>query len=115
METMQKQRQSHPILIISGIILDPNSVTRCIDPLKIPPHPIGKPPLSALANEAISTADESSLSKCSTVEARHRLRAPCAGAAWRDTHTDSDDNSDSAANTTTKGKCYPVSQALYDI
>ncbi|KAL0901060.1 hypothetical protein ABMA27_006383 [Loxostege sticticalis] len=47
--------------------------------------------------------DESSLSKCSTVEARHRLRAPCAAAAWRDTHTDSDDNSDSAANTTTKG------------
>ncbi|XP_028160475.1 Down syndrome cell adhesion molecule homolog [Ostrinia furnacalis] len=45
--------------------------------------------------------DESSLSKCSTVEARHRLRAPAG--AWRDAHTDSDDNSDSAANTTTKG------------
>ncbi|XP_026317870.1 Down syndrome cell adhesion molecule-like protein Dscam2 isoform X2 [Hyposmocoma kahamanoa] len=55
--------------------------------------------------------DESSLSKCSTVEARHRLRAASAGTAsgaatpagWRDAHTDSDDNSDSAANTTTKG------------
>ncbi|XP_073957210.1 cell adhesion molecule Dscam2-like [Choristoneura fumiferana] len=49
--------------------------------------------------------DESSLSKCSTVEARHRMRAACAGAGWRDAHTDSDDNSDSAsaANTTTKG------------
>ncbi|KAH9634763.1 hypothetical protein HF086_013623 [Spodoptera exigua] len=54
--------------------------------------------------------DESSLSKCSTVEARHRMRAACASAGggapsnnWRDTHTDSDDNSDSAANTTTKG------------
>ncbi|XP_049878899.1 Down syndrome cell adhesion molecule-like protein Dscam2 [Pectinophora gossypiella] len=48
--------------------------------------------------------DESSLSKCSTVEARHRLRAAAAPAPapWRD-HTDSDDNSDSAANTTTKG------------
>ncbi|XP_053609899.1 cell adhesion molecule Dscam1-like isoform X1 [Plodia interpunctella] len=46
--------------------------------------------------------EESSLSKCSTVEARHRLRA--APPAWRDRdHTDSDDNSDSAANTTTKG------------
>ncbi|XP_061709196.1 cell adhesion molecule Dscam2 isoform X4 [Cydia pomonella] len=48
--------------------------------------------------------DESSLSKCSTVEARHRMRAACAGApGWRDTHTDSGDDSDSAANTTTKG------------
>nr|XP_049692182.1 Down syndrome cell adhesion molecule-like protein Dscam2 [Helicoverpa armigera] len=51
--------------------------------------------------------DESSLSKSSTVEARHRMRAACASAGaapvWRDTHTDSDDNSDSAANTTTKG------------
>lgn len=52
--------------------------------------------------------DESSLSKCSTVEARHRMRAACASAGpgsnnWRDTHTDSDDNSDSVANTTTKG------------
>ncbi|CAH2050967.1 unnamed protein product, partial [Iphiclides podalirius] len=49
--------------------------------------------------------DESSLSKCSTVEARHRLRAPCAGATpptWRE-RSDSDDYSDSAANTTTKG------------
>ncbi|XP_012543882.3 cell adhesion molecule Dscam2 isoform X1 [Bombyx mori] len=46
--------------------------------------------------------DESSLSKCSTVEARHRMRAAPA-APWRDAHTDSDDNSDSAANTTTKG------------
>lgn len=54
-------------------------------------------------------ADESSLSKCSTVEARHRMRAACAGAAppgWREAPrdpSDSDDNSDSAANTTTKG------------
>ncbi|XP_052750184.1 cell adhesion molecule Dscam2 isoform X2 [Galleria mellonella] len=48
--------------------------------------------------------DESSLSKSSTVEARHRMRAACAAAGgWRDAHTDSDDNSDSAANTTTKG------------
>ncbi|CAG4953674.1 unnamed protein product [Colias eurytheme] len=56
--------------------------------------------------------DESSLSKCSTVEARHRLRAPAAPAplapappappAWRE-RSDSDDYSDSAANTTTKG------------
>ncbi|KAG7310295.1 hypothetical protein JYU34_003050 [Plutella xylostella] len=47
--------------------------------------------------------DESSLSKSSTVEARHRLRAACAGAGWREPPTDSDDNSDSLANTTTKG------------
>ncbi|XP_072938511.1 cell adhesion molecule Dscam1-like isoform X2 [Epargyreus clarus] len=47
--------------------------------------------------------DESSLSKCSTVEARHRMRAACTPAAgWRE-RSDSDDYSDSAANTTTKG------------
>ncbi|XP_047520750.1 Down syndrome cell adhesion molecule-like protein Dscam2 isoform X2 [Pieris napi] len=46
--------------------------------------------------------DESSLSKCSTVEARHRLRAPPAPPGWRE-RSDSDDYSDSAANTTTKG------------
>ncbi|CAH0405117.1 unnamed protein product [Chilo suppressalis] len=52
--------------------------------------------------------DESSLSKCSTVEARHRLRAPNAPAwpahaahAPHPAHTDSDDNS--GDNTTTKG------------
>ncbi|CAH2101996.1 unnamed protein product [Euphydryas editha] len=52
--------------------------------------------------------DESSLSKCSTVEARHRLRPaaapaqPAQPAHWRE-RSDSDDYSDSAANTTTKG------------
>ncbi|GBO98925.1 Down syndrome cell adhesion molecule homolog [Eumeta japonica] len=46
--------------------------------------------------------DESSLSKSSTVEARHRARAACA--AWREPRSDSDDNSDSQANTTTKGR-----------
>ncbi|XP_045780750.1 Down syndrome cell adhesion molecule-like protein Dscam2 [Maniola jurtina] len=51
--------------------------------------------------------DESSLSKCSTVEARHRLRAapaptPAPAPHWRE-RSDSDDYSDSAANTTTKG------------
>ncbi|XP_013133341.1 PREDICTED: Down syndrome cell adhesion molecule-like protein Dscam2 [Papilio polytes] len=57
--------------------------------------------------------DESSLSNRSTVEARHRMRAACAGpgsagpggatpAGWRE-RSDSDDYSDSAANTTTKG------------
>ncbi|KOB72719.1 hypothetical protein OBRU01_11915 [Operophtera brumata] len=54
----------------------------------------------------VLSTDESSLSKCSTVEARHRMRAAPAQpgpAGWREPHTDSDDNSDSAANTTTKG------------
>ncbi|CAG9796265.1 unnamed protein product [Diatraea saccharalis] len=46
--------------------------------------------------------DESSLSKCSTVEARHRLRGAAGPPPWA-AHTDSDDYSDSAANTTTKG------------
>ncbi|CAK1540389.1 unnamed protein product [Leptosia nina] len=52
--------------------------------------------------------DESSLSKCSTVEARHRLRAPPAPPGWRE-RSDSDDYSDSAANTTTKGNHYDQS------
>ncbi|KAI5636739.1 immunoglobulin i-set domain-containing protein [Phthorimaea operculella] len=62
-------------------------------------------PYATFGVSFLLATDESSLSKCSTVEARHRMRAACAtsgGPTWRD-HTDSDDNSDSAANTTTKG------------
>lgn len=39
------------------------------------------------------------------------MRAAAAG--WRDNHTDSEDNSDSAANTTTKGSTFELQYAPY--